>query len=515
MIYEHDKLIRRIVCAVDCLAVVAGFCLPYIMREHFPYFSHRAWAGLYRLPQLNECAWVLLIIVPLWITSLAYSGMYQSMRKRKFIDMWWNLAEGSFLAITVFSVIVLFSRCDIISRTFIANLCVMATLTAEKCLIFCLLQYIRQKGYNSRTILIAGSGKRARSFAHIIESHPQWGFRILGFIDDEERVGMKVGKYEVIDSLKNLAKILDTTVISEVVFILPRRWLPHLEDYIGICEKVGVKATVAIDLFNTTVAKPIIKEINGIPLLTLDSTPCDVFQLFTKRLLDIVVSLIVFLSSLPVFIISAVAIKLSSPGPVFFTQKRCGLYGKIFSIYKFRTMVVNADKMIDQVRHLNESKGPVFHARNDPRVTPVGRILRMLSLDELPQLINVLKGDMSLVGPRPAIPEEVEKYERWQKRRLSFRPGIVCTWQVTNRFQPDFHRWMQMDLDYIDNWSLALDIRILLKIFPALLKGVIHWQTRTEETSCEKEIKLKDEKNERRDFKSPCKLGTQEVIKHK
>ena len=208
--------------------------------------------------------------------------------------------------------------------------------------------------------------------------------------------------------------------------------------------------------------------------MTLDTTSYDVIHLFIKRLVDIFISLIALISTLPVFIISAIAIKLTSPGPVLFRQKRCGLYGRVFTIYKFRTMIVDADKMIEKVRHLNESKGPVFHSRNDPRVTPAGRILRMLSLDELPQLINVLKGDMSLVGPRPAIPEEVEKYERWQRRRLSFRPGIVCTWQVNNRFQPDFQQWMQMDMDYIDNWSMGLDIKILLKIFPALFRGFAH-----------------------------------------
>ena len=344
----------------------------------------------------------------------------------------------------------------------------------EKSLILFFLQYIRRKGHNSRTLLIAGSGKRAKNFAHIVETNPQWGYKILGFVDEKERVGMKVGKCEVIGSIKDLAGILDKNVVSEVIFILPRKWLPILEDYIGICEKVGVKATVAIDLFNTSIAKPIIKDLRGIPLLTLDTTSYDVIHLFIKRLLDIFISLIALISTLPVFIISVIAIKLTSPGPVLYRQKRCGLYGKVFTIYKFRTMIVDADKMIEKVRHLNESKGPVFHSRNDPRVTPVGRILRMLSLDELPQLINVLKGDMSLIGPRPAIPEEVEKYERWQRRRLSFRPGIVCTWQVNNRFQPDFQQWMQMDLDYIDNWSMSLDIKILLKIFPALFRGFAH-----------------------------------------
>jgi Sugar transferases involved in lipopolysaccharide synthesis len=146
-------------------------------------------------------------------------------------------------------------------------------------------------------------------------------------------------------------------------------------------------------------------------------------------------------------------------------------------------MIVDADKMLDKIRHLNESKGPVFHSRNDPRVTPAGRILRMMSLDELPQLFNVLKGDMSLIGPRPPIPDEVEKYERWQRRRLSFRPGIVCTWQVSNRFQPDFQKWMQMDLDYIDNWSLVLDLKILFKIFPALFRGLMYWHIQMEKGS--------------------------------
>ena len=476
MIYKHDQLIRRMVIVIDCLVVGIAFCLPYVLEDHLSYFYPIVLEVQHRLPPLKECAWVLLIVVPLWIASLSYSGMYRSMREREFIDLCWNIVEGSILAVTAFSIIVFFFKIEIISRTFITVffLCSLIMLVVEKCLILFLLQHMRRRGYNSRTILIAGSGERARNFAHIIETHPQFGFKILGFIDEEERVGMKVGKCEVIGTLKDLAGILDKHVISEVVFILPRRWLPILEDYTGICEKVGVKATVAIDLFNTSIAKPIIKDLCGIPLLTLDTTSYDVIHLFIKRFMDIFISLIALISSLPVFIISAIAIKLTSPGPVFFRQKRCGLYGKVFTIYKFRTMIVDADKMIEKVRHLNESKGPVFHSRNDPRVTPVGRILRMLSLDELPQLINVLKGDMSLIGPRPAIPEEVEKYERWQRRRLSFRPGIVCTWQVNNRFQPDFQQWMQMDLDYIDNWSMSLDIKILLKIFPALFRGFAH-----------------------------------------
>ena len=476
MIYEHDQFIRRIIIVIDCLVVGIAFCLPYVLEDHLSYFYPIVLSVQHRLPPLKECVWVLFIVVPLWITSLSFSGMYRSMREREFIDVCWNIVEGSILAVTAFSIIIFFFKLEIISRTFITVffLCILIMLVVEKSLVLVFLQNIRRSGRNSRTLLIAGSGKRAKKFSHLVETHPQWGYKILGFLDEEERVGMKVGKSEVIGSLKDLAGILDKNMISEVVFILPRKWLPILDDSIGICEKVGVKATVAIDLFNTSVAKPIIKHLCGLPLLTLDTTAYDVVHLFIKRLMDIFISLIALISTLPVFIISAIAIKLTSQGPVFFRQKRCGLYGKVFTIYKFRTMIVDADKMIEKVRHLNESKGPVFHSRNDPRVTPVGRILRKTSFDELPQLINVLKGDMSLIGPRPPIPEEVEKYERWQRRRLSFRPGIVCTWQVNNRFQPDFQQWMQMDLDYIDNWSLSLDIKILLKVFPALFRGFAH-----------------------------------------
>lgn len=477
MFYERDKLIRRMTITVDCLVVGCAFFLPFVMGQKVSYPCLTKFAALRKLPPLREYAWIAIIVVPLWIASLKHCGMYHSMRGKKFTDIFLDIISASSLAILIFFSIAFLFRLEILSRTFFITLfvCIVLMLILEKFFVLAFLHYIRLRGYNSRSLLIVGSGKRAKNFADIVEKHPQWGLKILGFVDEEEKVGMKVGNGCVIGSFKDLAHILDGNAISEVVFILPRKWLPKLEDHINTCEKVGVKATIAVDLFNTSIAKPIIAEFNGIPLLTLDSTPRDEFHLLIKRIMDISISFIAFVFTLPVFIISVIAIKLSSPGPVFFKQKRCGLYGRIFTLYKFRTMVVNADKLLDKVMHLNESKGPVFHSRNDPRVTPVGSILRKLSLDELPQLINVLKGDMSIIGPRPPIPEEVKKYERWHRRRLSFRPGIVCTWQVTRRFQPDFQQWMRMDLDYIDNWSLGLDMKILLRIFPALLKGFIYW----------------------------------------
>jgi exopolysaccharide biosynthesis polyprenyl glycosylphosphotransferase len=482
MLKERDQLIRRIIIIIDSLVVAAAFLLAYILRDSMPYFYTARLPFLHDIPPLKDYVWMMVVVIPVWIASLTHFGMYRSMRERNFSEIFWNIFDASLASILIFSAIIYLLGLRILSRTFVVNLflCTMLLLVMEKWVVMYLLRYIRKKGYNYRVLLIAGSGRRAKDFAEMIETHPHWGLKILGFIDEEERVGMKVGTGKVIGSFKDLADILDEYVVNEVVFILPRKWLPRLENYVKTCERVGVKATIAVDFFNTSIAKPMVTELHGMPFLTLNTTPYNVFDLFIKRLMDIAISLIGLTVSLPVFVIASVAIKLASPGPVFFRQKRCGLYGNIFTLYKFRTMVVDADKLLDKIKHLNESEGPVFHARNDPRVTTIGKILRETSLDELPQLINVLKGDMSIVGPRPPIPDEVKEYERWQRRRLSLRPGIVCTWQVSRRFQPDFQKWMKMDLDYIDNWSLGLDVKILLRVLPALLRGFMHWQTRTE-----------------------------------
>lgn len=482
MLKEYDMLIRKLVFVADGLVLGCAFLLTYFLRYKMSLLYPAKFALLHELPPIEKYAWVIIIFVPLWIVTLSYFGTYHSMRERRFLDMFWNIVCACILSILIFSAATFLFKLSILSRSFVVLLfiCSLLMLIMEKWFVLAFLHYMRRGGYNFRVLLVVGSGERAKNFANLITSHPHWGLKIFGFIDEEEKVGIPVGKGKVIGSFKDLANILDQNVVNEVVFILPRKWLPKLEDYIKICEKVGVKATIAVDFFNTMIAKPTVTELEGVPLLTLDSTPYDEFQLFVKRLMDIFVSLFALIGTLPVFIIAAIAIKLSAPGPVFFKQKRCGLYGRIFTLYKFRTMITGADKMLEKVMHLNESKGPVFHSRNDPRVTRIGRILRKTSIDELPQLINVLIGDMSVIGPRPPIPEEVQLYERWQRRRLSFRPGIVCTWQVSKRFQSDFKQWMQMDLDYIDNWSLVCDIKILIRILPALVKGFVHWQTKSD-----------------------------------
>jgi exopolysaccharide biosynthesis polyprenyl glycosylphosphotransferase len=206
------------------------------------------------------------------------------------------------------------------------------------------------------------------------------------------------------------------------------------------------------------------------PLLTFSATPDDEWLLL-KRVIDFTMALVLLVVLSPLFLILAVLVKLTSPGPIFFRQTRCGLGGRKFTLFKFRSMMADADQRREELDALNEVDGPVFKIRNDPRCTPVGRFMRKFSLDELPQLVNIIKGNMSLVGPRPPLPEEVEKYERWQRRRLRMQPGLTCLWALEGRSQLSFRRWMELDLEYIDHWSMALDWKILLRTIPIVLLG--------------------------------------------
>jgi exopolysaccharide biosynthesis polyprenyl glycosylphosphotransferase len=231
-----------------------------------------------------------------------------------------------------------------------------------------------------------------------------------------------------------------------------------------------VKTRVLLSFFPQVVSKVYLERLGTKPLLTFSATPQDEFLLL-KRAIDIILALCALVVLSPVLLIVGLLVKITSRGPVFFTQTRCGLGGRKFILYKFRSMRENADMLREELEALNEVDGPVFKIRNDPRCTPIGRFMRKFSLDELPQLVNILKGDMSFVGPRPPLPEEVEKYERWQRRRLRMQPGLTCLWALEGRSKLSFRRWMELDLEYIDHWSMALDWKILLKTIPIVLVG--------------------------------------------
>jgi exopolysaccharide biosynthesis polyprenyl glycosylphosphotransferase len=270
--------------------------------------------------------------------------------------------------------------------------------------------------------------------------------------------------------LSELGALLRKRVIDEVIFAVEGRSLSGMEDLLLLCDEEGVRTRVLLDFFPHVNSQMYLDRLGSLPLLTFTATPNDEIRLFLKRILDVSVSALALAVLLPLMALVALLVRLTSPGPVVFRQVRCGLNGRRFTFYKFRSMCDNAEAMQESLAHLNQ-KSTAFKIPNDPRLTPLGRYLRKFSVDEWPQLWNVLKGDMSLVGPRPAVPCEVENYEGWQRRRLRMRPGLTCLWAVEGRDRLDFETWMKLDMQYIDNWSLALDWRILLLTIPRVLTG--------------------------------------------
>jgi exopolysaccharide biosynthesis polyprenyl glycosylphosphotransferase len=324
-------------------------------------------------------------------------------------------------------------------------------------------------------MVIVGTNGRALEFARSLSSHPELGYRIVGFVDQAWH-GMEVFRrsgYALASDFGSFPQFLRNSVVDEVVMALPFRSM-HAEGsrIAALCEEQGITTRVLTNLFDLKMARSFVEDLEGDPLITHSTGSLEGWPILVKRILDFTISSIVIVLLFVVLLATAILIKLTSPGPVLFIQKRLGLNKRRFNLYKFRTMVLDAEKRMREIEHLNEASGPVFKIKNDPRITPIGTFLRKTSIDELPQLFNVLLGDMSLVGPRPLPVRDYEGFDKdWQRRRFSVRPGITCLWQVRGRSSIPFEKWMELDLQYIDKWSLWLDCQILLRTIPAVLKG--------------------------------------------
>jgi len=322
---------------------------------------------------------------------------------------------------------------------------------------------------------VLGSGERARRIAASVERESRPRAHVCGFLDDDPAdADLRALGDRYLGRLDQLSQVAARYAVDWVIYGLPRRFLAHdsTANAIGLCETLGIDLTIPVDLFDTRAAYVIRRDVAGLPAISFSVHGRHArWQFALKRALDVAGALAALLITLPVWIAVAIAIKLDSPGPIFFVQPRCGRYGRPFPFLKFRTMVTDAEARKAALRKQNEKSGPVFKMQRDPRVTRVGRILRKYSLDELPQLLNVLAGHMSLVGPRPPVPSEVEKYELDHRGRLSMRPGITCLWQVSGRNEIEFEDWVKLDIEYVERWSLLLDLQILLATFPAVISG--------------------------------------------
>jgi exopolysaccharide biosynthesis polyprenyl glycosylphosphotransferase len=337
--------------------------------------------------------------------------------------------------------------------------------------IFGTLRLARRRGRNFRNLLIVGSGPRARDVGRLVDRHPEWGYRVAGFIDEGDYPVDPSIPAESVHKFIEMPNLIREQVIDEVITACPRSLFASLGSVVAVCAEAGVPLTLLSDIFGDYLPPPKVTRFHTMAALNFSPVHHSELKLRVKRAIDVIGSSVLLTLAAPFVAAAAVAIKLTSPGPVFFRQNRCALNGRRFEMIKLRTMVLDAEQQQTALLDLNEVTGPVFKIENDPRVTKVGAILRRWSIDELPQLWNVLSGDMSLVGPRPPIPLEVARYENFERRRLSMRPGITCLWQVNGRNKIDFAEWVKLDVEYIDTWSLTNDFKILLRTIPAVLRG--------------------------------------------
>jgi len=444
---------------------VAGF------PRTFPSSLHPFWAYLPLLP----------LALLIWGALLLLSGRYRSHRTVPLVYEAWAIVRVCGTGAIFFTLVLYVGRLDDrllvddrISRFWVFLFAVLSCLLllTEKIAIRMTSRYVRAHGFNYRTVLIVGTNKTALEIAESIYGHRFWGYRILGFIENGRAPGEPwTAPFPVLGEIEDIPRIVENNVVDDVIFAVHRRELDRLEDLFLSLQEQGIRTRFAMNLFPHTRARVELEELDGMPLLSFATTPTSQLRLMAKRFLDVALAALTLLLAMPAVGTIALLIKLTSGGNILFRQTRCGLNGRFFTLYKFRTMVEGAEDQRRDLLHLNEMNGPVFKLKSDPRVTWFGRFLRKFSLDELPQLWNVLRGDMSLVGPRPPIPEEVAHYQRWQRRRLAMKPGLTCLWQISGRNNVDFERWMQLDLEYIDSWSPLLDLKILLKTIPVVLSG--------------------------------------------
>ena len=345
----------------------------------------------------------------------------------------------------------------------------LVLLIASRVTLAWLAKHTGRHAANLRSVLIVGTGAEALDVRTKVLSHLELGMKIVGHLPGPFPAPMAVEPEHVVGELGDLKRIVEERVVDDVIFAVPVVESLSCEREIGWCEEVGVTVHLRADLVRTLFARMYPTDLDGTPMLTVSATPRQPAALLLKRTIDLLASAAAIVVLSPVFLITGLLVKTTSRGPVFFRQLRVGLNGRTFGLYKFRSMYHDAEQRKAALADRNEMSGPVFKIKDDPRVTKVGKWIRRFSIDEIPQFWNVLRGDMSLVGPRPPIPEEVKKYERWQRRRLSMKPGITCLWQVSGRNGVDFEDWMRLDLAYIDTWSLRLDVQILLRTVPVVL----------------------------------------------
>lgn len=466
----------RIAQVVDFLTALLGFLLSYL-----------AWGQMWRinpfLPYIIPPQYFLgagyyafcLLFSLLFVFILNFHKAYSYQRFTSLAKEYWIILKAS-LIVLVFgvSIIYLLGFKEIPRTIYLLSFSILLLLfIVQKTFLFYLAAHLRRKGHDRKKVLLIGTGHRARHFVETIRHNFAWGLDIVGLLTgDREKVGKVFFGIKAIDSIHNIEQVLKSVNPEEVIITISTRRFDQIRHILEICEREGVQVRLNSDFFGLITKKVIIDNVYGLSIISFYMVGHTQLELIVKRIIDVLGALVGLLVFSPFMLAAAVGIWLSDGLPVFYSWNVIGLNKKPFKSWKFRTMVRNADSVKKQLMANNEMDGPVFKIKKDPRILPFGRWLRKFSIDETPQLFSVLIGDMSLVGPRPALPHEVEKFESWHRRKFSVKPGITCLWQVSGRNKISrFDDWVKLDLKYIDNWSLWLDLKILFKTVFVVVAG--------------------------------------------
>ncbi len=465
MIRRHAAALHLALVVADVASAFGLFVIISIVR------FGQGWLEVWRQAQL-EAPVAAAIYAVAWGSLLWVLGMYR-LRVR------WTLRSeildvgraGLLLGLMTFSALFVLKLPDV-SRLFILWLLLaQVVLTViSRAAIRHLLRSLRDRGYTLRYMLVVGTGKEARRFADRVERHRELGLRVIGHLS--VRPGsMTAGRRPVLGSLDAIEDVLHDRIVDEVAICLPADELGRIEPIARLCEEEGKIVRIPVDDVPVSLAGGRLEDFDGGKILSLVYGPDRILGLLTKRLIDLAFGGLALLILSPLLAVVAVVVAIGDGRPVLFRQTRVGLHGRLFHVVKFRTMVPDAEAQLADLQERNEIRGHAFKLTDDPRLSRTGRILRATSIDELPQLWNVLRGEMSLVGPRPPLPGEVARYDLWHRRRLSMKPGITGLWQVEARRDEDFDRWVELDLAYIDRGSVWLDLKIMMRTIPAMLQG--------------------------------------------
>jgi exopolysaccharide biosynthesis polyprenyl glycosylphosphotransferase len=463
VIRKHGMLLRLSLAAADAFAVVVLF---YVISElRFGDGWPRIWGALFNEPWAPA-----LLLAAAWVVVLWSQGLYRLRQRWSFTSHAVAMVRALIvMAVLTFAALFLFKLEDV-SRVFLMAMLPSLALASLglRGSIHALLGLLRRRGRTTRNVLIVGSGGVARQFGHELEEHPALGLRIVGYVNGEADDPQISWPY--LGPVDQLADVLHDQVIDEVAVCLDLAAWQTIEEIIELCRTVGKIVRIPLAGGILTHGSAHVESLSGMPVLSIVQGPDRQLALAVKRVLDVAVAAVGLVLMVPMAVAVGLAILREDGRPIFFRQERVGLHGRRFRVLKFRTMDHGAEELLPELKAHNEVNGQAFKVTNDPRVTRIGRFLRRTSLDELPQLWNVLTGEMSLVGPRPPLPAEVHEYDVWHRRRLSMKPGITGLWQIEARREADFDRWVEKDLEYIDRWSLWLDTKIALRTLPAMFR---------------------------------------------